>query len=269
MEQENREHFIQACVGGKGVGKTYTTRLEIANAIKNGRKALIFDASLDPELTNYKPLRLEDIGAFMKQKTPEIRRILGVDRFGQELSAEGKLEMLKDILSVFRGGILVIEDFNNYAVQVNHIPELIGIITTNRHKNLDIIFHFQSLKALDTRMFQNVKWVRLHKDLENPDTMKDRLSDKYELFKIASIIVDTEFRKDTPKGRRFYCYVATDAFKIHGVTNKQFANACVKYLKENNSQISKIKKANSLKTDIEAYKYFISEKKQLYFPKKN
>ncbi len=152
-------------------------------------------------------------------------------------------------------------------MQVNHIPELIGTITTNRHKNLDIIFHFQSLKALDTRMFQNVKWVRMHKDLENPDTMKDRLSDKYEVFKIASIIIDTEYRKDTPKGKRFYCYVATDVLKIHGVTSKQFTNACIKYLKENSTQISKIKRANSLKTDAEAFKYFIEEKKQAYFPK--
>ncbi len=113
MEQEKREPFIQACIGGKGVGKTYTTRKEVANAVKNGRKTLLFDASLDPELINYKPLRLEDIPTFMKQKTPEIRRILGVDKFGQELSAEGKLTMLKDILGVFRGGILVIEDFNS------------------------------------------------------------------------------------------------------------------------------------------------------------
>ncbi len=53
MEQENRECFIQACVGGKGVGKTYTTRKEVANAVKNGRKVLLFDASLDPSNVNF------------------------------------------------------------------------------------------------------------------------------------------------------------------------------------------------------------------------
>jgi hypothetical protein len=44
-------------VGTKDVGKTYTTRKEIAyQVIHNKRKVLLYDASLNPELKNYKTL---------------------------------------------------------------------------------------------------------------------------------------------------------------------------------------------------------------------
>lgn len=257
--------MIMIAVGTKGVGKTYTTRKEIAyQVIYNKRKVLIYDASLDPELKNYKTLPKQYIAALAKSKKPEIRRVLAVDEYGRELPTDGKLELLKYILENFRNGILVLEDFNKYVTNPNELQELIGIITTNRHRNLDIIFHYQSLRAVTTRMFQNTRCFRVHKDLESPDTFKERLSDKYELFKLAYLIVDNEYRKGTPAGKRFYLYVLTDDFKIIGATETQFAQACQKYLWANRSIIKRIKDEQNLASEQDVINFFIQDRKSLY-----
>jgi len=261
-----REPMIMIAVGTKGVGKTYTTRKEIAyQVIHNKRKVLLYDASLDPELVNYKTLPKEFIPQFVKSKKAEIRRILATDAYGRELDTEGKIELLRYILANFRNGILVLEDFNKYVTNPNELQELIGAITTNRHRNLDIIFHFQSLRAVTTRLFQNTRCFRLHKDLESPDTFKDRLADKYELFKIAYLIVDNEYRKGTPEGKRFYLYVLTDDFKIIGATEKQFSQACKKYLWANRNLLKRIKDEQNLLSELEAINFFIQDRKNLYF----
>jgi hypothetical protein len=255
-------------VGAKGVGKTYTTRKEIAyQVIHNKRKVLIYDASLDPELVHYKTLAREHLTDFVKSRFPEIRRVLAVDRYGRELDTDGKVELLKYILANYRNGILVLEDFNKYVTETNTLQELIGAITTNRHRNLDIIFHYQSLRAVTTRMFQNTQVFRLHKDLESVDTFKERLADKYELFKIAQIIVDEEFRKGTPAGKRFYLYVLADNFKLKGVTQAQFEQACQKYLWANRNLLKRIKDENNLKTNENAMEFFIQDRKSLYLIK--
>lgn len=257
--------MIMIAVGTKGVGKTYTTRKEIAyQVMRNKRKVLIYDASLDPELKNYKTLPKNFLPDFVKIKKPEIRRILATDDYGRELATEEKVELLKYILSTFRGGILVLEDFNKYVTNTNELQELIGVITTNRHRNLDIIFHYQSLRAVTTRMFQNTRCFRLHKDLESPDTFKERLSDKYELFKLAYLIVDDEYRKGTPEGKRFYLYVLTDDFKIIGATETQFSLACKKYLWANRNLIKRIKDEQNLPNEEAAIAFFIKDRKSLY-----
>ncbi len=260
-----REPMIMIAVGTKGVGKTYTTRKEIAyQVIHNKRKVLIYDASLDPELKNYKTLPKNFISKFAESRKPEIRRVLAVDEYGRELATDEKIELLKYILENFKNGILVLEDFNKYVTNPNELQELIGVITTNRHRNLDIIFHYQSLRAVTTRMFQNTRCFRVHKDLESPDTFKERLSDKYELFKLAYLIVDSEYRKGTPAGKRFYLYVLTDDFKIIGATEKQFEEACKKYIWANKSLLKRIKDENNLANEDEAVQFFIQDRKTLY-----
>jgi len=260
-----REPLIMIAIGTKGVGKTYTTRKEIAHqVIKNRRKVLIYDASLDPELIHYKTLAPEKLPDFVKSKTPEIRRVLAVDAYGRELATDAKVERLKYILNTFRGGILVLEDFNKYVTETNTLQELIGAITTNRHRNLDIIFHYQSLRAVTTRMFQNTRVFRMHKDLESPDAYKERLADKYELFKLASLIVDNEYRKGSSEGKRFYLYVLADDFKLIGATTQQFEQACQKYLFANRSLIKKIQQEQNLATEAQAIAFFVQDRKSLY-----
>jgi hypothetical protein len=252
-------------IGTKGVGKTYQTRKEITYAVMvNKRKVLIYDASLDPELSKYKTLDPKDIGLFNKSKKPEIRRIVALDKYGKELNMEQKRDLLNTILNTFRGGILVLEDFSKYIVQTNQNIEVISAITTNRHRNLDIILHYQSLRALDTRMFQNVRCVRMHKDLESPDTFRTRLSDKYELFKIASLIVDAAYRNGTDEGKRFFLYILTDDFKIIGASQEQFENACKKYLYGNRAMFKQLKDENDLATDEQALAFFIEDRTNLY-----
>jgi hypothetical protein len=266
---ELREPAIMVVVGCKGVGKTHKTREEVKyQAEYNKRKTIVYDPSLDPEL-KYKTISIEHVSKFFDKsyKIAEIRRVLGVDKYGKELTTDGKKELLKQLLEVSKNGILWLEDFNKYITNERDIQELIGLMTTNRHKNLDIIFHYQSLKAVYTRMFQNTRIFRLHKDLESVDTFADRLADKYEMFKLAQLIIDAEYRKGTPEGKRFFLYVLTDDFKIIGATLKQFQNACTKYLYANRTLLKRVKDENNLKSEQEAIAFFVKDRASLYLPK--
>ncbi len=266
--KQQREPMIMVCVGMMGVGKTFRTRQEVAHAVKAGRKVLIFDATLDMAYQKYKTMLVTDIAAFNKQTRGEVRRIVAVDKYGEELNTEQKREMLETILKNFKGGLFVLEDLNNYIPQVNNFPELIKHIISHRHKNLDIIMHLQSLRRLDTILWQNVRCVRVHYDLEDVSTFKDRLANKYEIFKIATLIVATEYKKYDQKlqndsAKRFFCYVMMDTLKIVGVMEKQFADACKLYVLEEPSLLKKIQKINKV-SEIEAFKIFVEEKKKEY-----
>jgi hypothetical protein len=254
--------MIMIVTGKKGVGKTWVTRKELAHSVlKNKRKVLIYDASIDPELSKYKTLDRAHVSMYAKSKKADIRRVVAVDKFKQELSIDEKKELLKEIVKNFHTGVLLLEDFNKYITSPTELQELLGTIVANRQKNLDIIIHFQSLRAVTTRLFQNTFCFRLHKDLEPPDTFKERLADKFEMFKIATLIVDNEYLKDN---KRFYLYVITDDYKIQGATTEQFAEACIKYLSAYPATLKRIKAENALKTDKEAVSFFIADREKLY-----
>ena len=267
-----REPMMMACIGMKGVGKTYRTRQEVAAAVKAGKKVLIFDATLDTEYKNYKTMIVADIFKFNASKKAEVRRICAVDKHGNELGTPEKIDMLLEILQNFKGGILVLEDLNNYISQVNNYPDIIKHITTNRQKNLDIVLHLQSLRRLDTILWQNVRCIRVHYDLEDVSTYKDRLANKYELFKLATIIVAQEFKKfdESLKNdhcKRFCVYVFTDDLKMKGATEKQFDNACALYCAEDTSILKKLQKINNC-TEKQALDLYTAERKKQYFVKR-
>ncbi|GIW70423.1 MAG: hypothetical protein KatS3mg101_1170 [Patescibacteria group bacterium] len=177
-----REPALMTVIGAKGTGKTYTTRKELAAQVKRGRKVLIYDASLDPELSHYRPIAPDYIQEYAFYKGPAIVRVPAIDKHGNELATSEKVELLKQILQSYRNGILLLEDFNKYVTDATELKELLGVITTNRHKNLDIILHYQSLRAVYTRIFQNSTIFRMHKDLESSGHVQRALERQIRAF---------------------------------------------------------------------------------------
>ena len=248
-----REALKLVSVGGTGVGKTYTSMEFIKNVYANtrntnARKVLIYDTNM--EFKDIKPIRPEDIPTFNNQKQIEIRRILPIDyESKKELGMDDKYELLCDIIDhyQFRNGLLYLEDINNYVTNFN-AKHLINLLTTNRHKLLDIFINLQTYGALPPRLWGNINVLRIHKCNDNPFQTKIRnhLSGKIEVLRIADIMVNDITRIDP----RFYVHVDFRTMKITGKFNKeQFIEACNKYLALNNKLVKDTAKMNSISMD--------------------
>ena len=247
---KKREPYIVIATGAKGGGKTYTTCHEIEEYIKPdpskgkvGRKVLIFDINkeytveslLDNKVTFVaKVLDIKDLKKWTAQKNPEVRRIIPVDENGRDLTLDGMIEMLKRILYYYKGGLLVLEDINKYLIGTN-TAEIIGTLATNRHRDLDIYIHLQSLSPVTTRMWQNCQFIRFHKQKDSVERYKDRIPND-ELYFVAEKLVRQKWIKD----KRFYCYVNNEDDKISGKFSiVDFHKACLAYLQDHPSLISK------------------------------
>jgi len=240
---KQREPQLIVVTGQKGVGKTYTTTQRINSYIqpnpqtgKNPRKVLIFD--VNQEYEQYKAIAIEDVARFTAQQRPEIRRVLPFDEEGKLADIDGRVTIMRQILSDYSGGLLLLEDINQYLLDTN-TQDIIGVLCTNRHRDLDIIIHLQSLSPVTTRMWQNCSVVRFHKQLDDIQRYENRIPN-FELFKIGQILVDTQYKNGN---KRFYCYVSSDEAVIRGAfTKRAFQEACEEYALQYPTQVNRIKK---------------------------
>jgi hypothetical protein len=239
-----REPILMCATGKKGVGKTYTTLQAISDYVKPNRKTgkkprkvLIYDINM--EYTDYKAIAVEDIPRFTRQAKVEVRRVLPILPDGKMATLTEMLEILNQIIENFRGGMLVLEDINRYLIQ-SKTTDVIGLLATNRHRDLDIICHFQSLSALDPRMWQNTSFVRFHYQIDDIKRYAQRIPN-YEMFKIAQCL--TEYRYLNVGDKRFYCYIASDDNYITGnFTRRDFEIACRNYLEHNPRRVNDAQK---------------------------
>lgn len=247
-----REPQLIIATGTKGVGKTYKTCELVQQYLtpniltgKKPRKVLIFD--VNGEYTNdeiikngfrfrIKTIALKDLEEWSKQKRVEVRRILPVDANGNELGTEQYPEVLEVILHYFKGGMLILEDINKYLTETRN-GKIIGALTTNRHRDLDIYIHLQSLAPLTTRMWQNANVIRFHYQLDDIDRYKARIPN-YELFKVAQLLVNEKYMTGDI---RFFCYVLNQGNKLIGNFSKEdFILACRHYLELHGSKLKSV-----------------------------
>ncbi len=245
-----REPKIIIATGTRGVGKTYKSKAVIQQYIlpnndngKAGRKVLIFDVNM--EYTNEeiakdgfqfrtKVLALKDLPQWVKQKRVEVRRILPVDADGVPIGVDKMESILNIILGCFRGGMLVLEDINRYLIGTTG-AEVIGALATNRHKDMDILIHLQSLAPVTTRMFQNCNAISFHYQIDDVTRIKNRLPNA-ELFKIVQLLVNTQYFSGN---ERFYAIIEIDKNKVHGKFSKRmYVDACRQYLEQNPQQLN-------------------------------
>lgn len=273
-----REPKLIIATGTKGVGKTHTTCGVIEKYIqynpatgKEGRKVLIYD--VNEEYTNEeirkkgfnfitKTLSIKDLYKWTQQRNPEVRRILPRDEKGNLLSADQMCDLLGQILHTYRGGMLLLEDINAYLIGTNS-KDIIGTMTRNRHKDLDIYIHLQSLSPVTPRMWQNCAIVRFHKQIDNIHRYKHRIPN-VELYLIAEKLVDLKYDNGD---KRFFVYIDNEYNKITGKFSlKQFRVAAYSYLLDNPQMISSAQKrfGTSMEAREMAIKYLIRDL-QKYF----
>jgi len=232
---DEREPILMCATGKKGVGKTFTTLQLIDEYVvdnkktgKKARKVLIYDINM--EYTQYKAIDYRDVPKFTKQSKVEVRRVLPIMEGGKMAALGDMLDILNYIIENYRGGLLILEDINRYLIQSKTV-DVIGLLATNRHRDLDIVCHFQSLSALDPRMWQNTSFIRFHYQIDDIKRYAQRIPN-YEMFKVAQCLVEYRYLKKDDK--RFYCYIAADDNYITGdFTPLDFQNACLAYLEHN------------------------------------
>ena len=248
---EAREPLLMVAVGQKGVGKTYSTTQLISQYTANNpqtgkvaRKVLIYDVNMEYE--QFKAISVDDVGKYTMQRMVEVRRVLPLLPDGRKANLTEMVEIMAKILDNYAGGLLILEDINKYLMGTQ-TQEIVGTLATNRHVDLDIIVHFQSLAAVTPRMFQNCSVIRFHKQQDEIDRYKNRIP-YFELLKVAEILVDSEYYNNN---RRFFCYVSGEENYIKGqFTDIAFRKACEEYAQQYSPKLQRWIK--SYKGDKEA-----------------
>ena len=234
-------------VSVQGGGKTHQNRLVICKYIKDkpetkvrGRKVLILDTNGEfvssefgkngvPPL-NIRTIAVKDVAPWCRSSIVEARRI---DM--KSLSIDKKVEILDYVCQVARNCMLVLEDINTIVLNITHMKNVVSSLVNLRHKGVDVIVSYQSLRAVEPRILANCKFVRMHYLTEDVDNVKGKLGEP-EVFKIAQFIVNQKYFTGN---KRFFLYVHTNPHKIEGAFSKEdFNNACAMYLKLNKKRLN-------------------------------
>jgi hypothetical protein len=235
--------MITIATGMPGVGKSKETEDQLnvyvqvdSSVNRAGRKVLIFDTN--DEYRKYRSVAYnardpKDNGRYFADlRNIEIRRVLpywaSPNGAQNNMSFEDKEKTLVDIVNNYRNGLVLLEDINTYLVSVKSV-ETISALCAARHKGMDIIIHLQSLSAVDTRMWQNASYIRMHYQTDDIVRYKGRLNENFEPLKIAQNIVNTEYMG----GNIYYfIYFNNKTKKLSGCTREQYLNALDMYRAE-------------------------------------
>lgn len=267
---EYRESFIFLATGTRGVGKTYQTKREIESYVMNdpklgrrGRKVLIFDTNGEADYKQYKSvyfdvrpcMNKEDISVgeaesakYIKQLTAiEIRRVTKYRPDGEEMSLDEKMKTAAVLMRNYKTGLLLLEDINNYVVGMQS-KDFISSLTTNRHKNQDIIIHLQSLSAIPPRLWQNLDVIRIHHQADPFFKIKEKCNN-FEILAIIEVLINMQYHS----GNKYffvYFYNHRNKFKIPFGNEKErinmFNEACEAYVLKNPTVKNEIMKEITL-----------------------
>ena len=224
-----REAVVMLAIGEKGVGKTFETmrffneEYTTSSTSKRGRKVVIYDTN--GEFENIDPISLYDLPKFNLQKVIEIRRILARDpNTFSHIGIDGKVTLLEEIMSEQnspRGMGLLLEDLNSYATGITS-KKMIDVLTTNRHKELDLFIHLQTFRAVPPRIWGNVNIMRLHKTGDDVFQIKNKVRN-FRLTLLGNILVQNKTLND----KRFFVFIDYDKNIVSGDFNqKDIREAC-------------------------------------------
>jgi len=271
QEVKNKERAagMMVTTGVQGVGKTYQNMYIIKSYVADkffnkvrGRKCLIMDTNGEytkdqfsrNDIENFDPkmIALRDIPEWSLSNMVECRRI-----DAKNLSIPEKKKVLEYIIRYYKNGLLVVEDINTYILNVTHMEEIVGGLVNLRHRGVDMLISYQSLRAVEPRMYSNSRWMRLHYQQDNVNDIKGKIAN-LALYKIAEILVKTRYFNGD---KRFFVYIHCFDNKIEGkFTKKEFLDATEKYININKREMKEYVEMNDC-TKAEAMKYL---QKQFY-----
>lgn len=254
-----REAGLMTSTGVQGVGKTYQNMGVIARYVQDkidikvkGRKVLIFDTNGEYTQEEFlknghrvaiKTIALSDVPAFAKSDLIEIRRI-----DAKHLGIPEKKAILDYLVRKWKNGLLVLEDINTYVLNILAMENVVGKIISLRHKAIDCLISYQSLRAVEPRIWQNSRWVRMHFQADDVDDIKGKVTNP-ELYKIAQLMVNHRYLNATKQnmGERFFVYITKFGRKLEGGFGKdEFMFACKGYLNLNKKKVTDFMSINEI-----------------------
>lgn len=266
----SREAVTILAIGEKGVGKTYTSmNFFKENYTKNigskkGRKVLIFDTN--GEFEDIEPLHFEQIKYFNTQKVVEIRRVLALDPVTfKPLGVDGKARLLERIFEeqTPRDMAVFLEDLNSYITQTTS-KQMIDVLTTNRHKAIDLFIHLQTFRAVPPRIWGNVNLIRLHQTGDGVRQVLNKVRNA-RLTEVAYNLVEEKCKTN----KRFYCWIDYDNKCISGkFTFKDLKEACLEYVISNEKDRIKLEMKKNNLNEMDAIEVVASSLANEFKPKK-
>lgn len=236
--------------GVQGVGKTYQNMHIIKDYVKDkfynkvkGRKCLIFDTNGEytkeqfqrNDIEDFAPktIAVKDVAEWSLSPSTECRRI-----DAKNLSIKQKKQIIEYVIANYRNGMLVLEDINTYILNVTHMEDIVSGLVNLRHRAVDVMISYQSLRPVEPRIWQNSRWIRMHYQADNVNDIKGKVPN-ISLMKIAQIIVNNRYFNGD---KRFFVYIHSFANKIQGkITKEEFLDACRQYLYTNKKQVKEYK----------------------------
>lgn len=261
---DDRIPYLYVAVGTKGCGKSYMSKKSIMDNYVRPKRlhgqdkpVLIFDTNDEyqdvpdiffditatkPESDGRKKAVIDGkkcaeavidfcTKCYKGEETAHIRRVLPFKPNMEEMTIAEKQATAEILLKYFKGGLLVLEDLNAYMLGAK-TKEVISAITTNRHRNQDVLIHLQSLGALDPRLWQNVNVIRMHREATDYKKLVEKIKTNPEIFQIAKYIVDGKLDTNPYS----YIYVYPQTYEIYGCTEEEFEQGCRTYLTKNPRQ---------------------------------
>lgn len=273
---EDRIQYLMAVIGTKGVGKTFLTKKQIREYLIGnpsagipGRRVLIMD--VNNEFDDIRSIPIQYVKAFSQHPRIEARRILPFNNDGTPMSFDEMAEAVFQISKDFRNGLLLLEDINLY-ISDNMPKDIVGSICTNRHRNVDLIIHYQSIGNIQPKVWRNMNILRFHKINDSVESNEKKWADKAECFSIAENIVNEAYKTN----KRFFLYVMIQEMKIlpgdYPLTQQMVRKAIETYVSLNyNSLVGKKRRmynpANpkSKPTDEQLFKEEVKRITEKYF----
>jgi hypothetical protein len=250
----DRQPMLMVVCGETGVGKTYRTVQEIkkyvrdnSTTLKKGRKVLIFDVN-DDDYTRYMTIDPDFVKQFEEVR---IRRIRPITRTGRMMTLTQKREIVEKIVSEFTNGLIVLEDIDKFMVGAKG-QEVVGVLCANRHSDLDILISHQSIAKITTTEWQNMTWLRLHKQVDDISRYRNRIPN-YPLVRIATFIVEEQYNLANDafeKGlideqqfqirKSFFVYLDMRRLKIKGCSKAAFIRATKRFIDQEENKKLKL-----------------------------
>jgi hypothetical protein len=287
----DREAHIGVILGRQGAGKSYRELKEClaysmdqVSTGKKGRKVLVLDCN--PKSGSYHGIRTIDYdcsiidgknkGSFIDNgsrrcaeiikwcntpsPTTEVRRVVALTKTGEMMNLDQMNQACIDMMRFFTEGKLVLEDTNVYLYGARQ-KKFVSTFVTVRHRNVDLMLMMQSFSAPDPRIWNNTSILRLHKTMDSPEGIRDKIKEDFELIMLGYLIVNNQYRI----GNKYYClYVDRRKGKLIGCQLKSFENACLQYLSMYPRELKSFMLMRSLSSQEKAIQQWTKEKVQEY-----
>ena len=250
----DRQPMLMVVCGETGVGKTYRTVQEIKKYVKDipashkkGRKVLIFDVN-DDDYTRFITIDPNRVKDFQEVR---IRRIRPITRTGRMMTLTQKREVVEKIVAEFTNGLIVLEDIDKFMVGAKG-QEVVGVLCANRHSDLVILISHQSIAKITTTEWQNMTWLRLHKQVDDISRYRNRIPN-YSLVRIATFIVEEQYNlaneafekqlineEEFQIRKSFFVYLDMRRLKVRGCSKTAFIRATKRFIDQEESKKLKL-----------------------------